>query len=199
MKPFAMTLRALTLVLALCAASAGAHAQPKGPPAPRMQEEEGLGVPDISDEGGQPGGQFGRGRFAEQLGLTPQQREQLKALRGSRTDQEKQMLQLKLKRIELREMIEKGEASDEQILAQAEALSKATLDQNMQRIKKLLAVRKILTPEQRSKFKELIAERRESWGGRGPGENGGPGWANGPGGGFGRGDGQFRRKFGFGQ
>ncbi len=200
MKPLTAVIQAVFIALTIAVCGLSAIAQPKGPPAPRMHEEEdSLGVPDIVNDGesDSEGGQrrFGKGKFAEKLGLSPEQREKLKAVRGDRTDQEKRYLQLKLQRLELRDMIEKGEASDEAILKQAEELSKSMVDQSLQRIKKMLAMRKILTPEQRVKFKELIAERRDAW--KDQNQENGPD-RGGPGGGFGRGDGSFRKRFGFG-
>lgn len=210
MKPHAVPFHAARLSALLFSAllflgSAGtSQAQPQDghPPQPHMEGDDDLSVPDFDSGGGEhhggPGMEGKHRHFgamlAEKLGLSPEQREKLKALRGDHDEKEKNMLKMRLQRIELKEMLEKGQASDEEILKQAEELSKAMVDQNLQRIKKLLAIRKILTPEQRTKFKEFMEERREARNQENPDGDAG---AGGPGGG-GFGHGQFRKRFGFG-
>ena len=132
-----------------------------------------------------------REKLAEKLGLTPEQREKIKALRIDHDEQEKNVLKLKLAKVDLKEMLKKDSASDEDILKQADVINKMMVDQNMQKIHHILAIRKILTPEQRAKFHEFMdAHRKGEHGGfghpfgdrrdefqkrfRGEGDGGGP-------------------------
>ena len=113
-------------------------------------------------------------RLREQLGLTDDQVKQLHALRiegaknaiRSRADVE-------VKRLELRELLQADEPDRAAIDQKLRELSDARYTAQKQRIDQRLAMRDILTPEQRSKLKELRGKFRR--GGEPMRRPGGPG------------------------
>lgn len=113
-------------------------------------------------------------RLREQLGLTDDQVKQLHALRvegaknaiRSRADVE-------VKRLELRELLQADQPDRAAIDRKLRELSDARYTAQKQRIDQRLAMRDILTPEQRSKMKELRGKFRR--GGERMRRPGGPG------------------------
>jgi Spy/CpxP family protein refolding chaperone len=157
---------------------------------------------EASSPGGNPGWRgrgrgrgFGRGMrmldapdLQEKLGLTEEQVEQLRALRfeGAKNAIQARS-QLMLKRLELRELLHADEPNRAAIEGKLRELSDARHSLMKQRIEQRLAMREVLTLEQRSQWKKLRRQfRHRSWGPRRPGRpSHGP--AGGPEGGFGLG------------
>ncbi len=104
----------------------------------------------------------------EQLGLTEEQTERLRALRsdaaksGIRTRAE-----LRIKRLELRELLQAEEPDRARIEKKVRELSDARYAAQMQRIDQRLAFRSVLTPDQREKMRSLRRQFRQRRGGRG--------------------------------
>jgi periplasmic protein CpxP/Spy len=124
--------------------------------------------------------------WAEQLGLTDEQKAQVRQImldtRKKNIDVEAKQ---KLARIELQELMGADTPDQKKIDAKVDELSQIRTTLMHNRINTLLAVQKVLTPDQRKKAKEL----------RPFGPHGGSGHFGGPGmmmrrGGFGRGSGQ---------
>lgn len=148
------------------------------------QNDEGPHAGPPPDDGARPGPHGRSGgpageRIAQKLGLTEQQRDQISEIRGSRTEREKSRLQERLAHIELKEAIENGKVGDDEIMKKVRELNSMMAKRNEERVKNLLAVRKILTPEQREKIKKFREEHpgkmRERFGaGQGRRMGGGP-------------------------
>lgn len=104
----------------------------------------------------------------EQLGLTEEQAEQLRALRsdaaksGIRTRAE-----LTIKQMELRELLQAEEPDRARIEKKVRELSDARYTAQMQRIDQRLAFRSVLTPDQRKEMRNLRRQFRQRRGGRG--------------------------------
>ncbi len=104
----------------------------------------------------------------EQLGLTEEQTERLRALRsdaaksGIRTRAES-----RIKRLELRELLQAEEPNRALIEKKVRELSDASYAAQMQRIDQRLAFRSVLTPDQREKMRNLRRQFRQRRGGRG--------------------------------
>lgn len=128
------------------------HNQPPPPP-----HSEGRPQHDRMGERGQ-GMRKMREQFAQKLGITDDQKKKIHEIRGDHSSREKSQLQERLARIELRELIQKGTASDEEVMSKVHELNKMLAKQNEERVGRLLAIRKILTPEQREKLKSMRDE-----------------------------------------
>jgi len=100
--------------------------------------------------------------FAGKLGLTDQQKEQLKALRTTEREKTKAVREtLRAKRIELRTELEKPEtdaAAFSKIASEIKALEAQLFDL---RTEEMLQVKQIFTPEQREKMKQLREEHEK--------------------------------------
>lgn len=124
----------------------------------------------------------------EELGLTDQQKEQI---RQARLDARKKNIDVeakqKLARIELHELMGADTPDQSKINAKISELSKLHETLMRNRIESHLAVQKVLTLEQRKKAKELRPFMRERRGGFRHFQGGGPGMMRG--GGFGLGPG----------
>jgi protein CpxP len=124
----------------------------------------------------------------EELGLTDQQKEQIRqVLLDTRKKNIEVKARQKLARIELHELMAADTPDQGKINAKITELSKfhETLMRN--RIESHLAVQKVLTPEQRKKAKELRPFMRERRGGFRHFQGGGPGMMRGDGFGLGPG------------
>ncbi|MCI0690972.1 Spy/CpxP family protein refolding chaperone [candidate division KSB1 bacterium] len=133
------------------------------------------------------GGQIRQPMF-EELGLTDQQKEQIRQVmldtRKKNIDVEAKQ---KLARIELHELMGADTPDQSKINAKISELSKLHETLMRNRIESHLAVQKVLTPEQRKKAKELRPLMRERRGGFRHFQGGGPRMMRG--GGFGLGPG----------
>jgi len=123
------------------------------------------------DEGGGPG--MGRmERIREALGLTDGQIEQARALRQEFRDQTSDLRdQIKAKVKEIPDLIRKADLTEADLLSLHQQVRELTDQIAEKRIEKLYKFWEQLTPEQRAKLGDLIAERMDDVG-PGPGEGG---------------------------
>lgn len=114
--------------------------------------------------------QAGRGekwaKMAEELSFTPEQRDKLKKIQEDfhKTLPAKRDA-METAREELQTAL-KGSASDDEIRKKFQALEAAQSDFAKSRFEKVLAIRGILTPDQRAKFKEDFSDKRHEKRGR---------------------------------
>ncbi len=182
----------LILALALLAVPGALWAQDELGPAENLappSPEEFEARPDFAGGPGQRGFRSGPGRgmkrmpditrLREQLDLTD---DQVKQLHSLRTEGAKKAIRsradVKVKQLELRELLQADEPDRAAIDQKLRELSDARYTAQKQRIDQRLAMRDILTPEQRSKMKELRGKFRRGgermrWPGR-PGMEGPP-------------------------
>jgi len=124
---------------------------------------------------------FGQGRFARELGLTPEQMQEL-ALEnpGERWQQRRAWFAEKQK---LHAMLRDKTVSEKDIVEQFEKVNSQKSGFEQMRLKKMLRAREILNEEQLQKLSDMMEERMAErkdpgWsgrGGRGPGSGGRPG------------------------
>ncbi len=113
----------------------------------------------------QPGRGFERleerkGRLIEELNLSPQQQQQLEAIRQQRRAELENLKQrMKLLRQEMDQLLSSNapEASLRAKFAEIQAVKQKMAEV---RFEQMLATREVLTPEQRVKFQELASQRR---------------------------------------
>jgi Spy/CpxP family protein refolding chaperone len=178
----------LALALLLGAGAAWTQDLPGAPP-----DDDDLAV--MGDPG--PWGE-GAPEMREELGLTDDQKTQLRALRmkafkenlRTRTD-------LQLRRLELEELLEADTVDKVAVDKAIRALAETQQGALRQRIDQRLAFRNVLTPEQRTKFRGMVERRmharRMGMRGRHGGWGGMQGWGRrgfGAGRGFGQGEGR---------
>lgn len=103
----------------------------------------------------------------EKLGLTPAQEKALKAHRESHREEGKKLWQeVRGKRESLRQELQKNPVDEPKVRALHDELKALDAKQADHRFAGVLAVRKILTPEQFKKFQDLMEENRKSGEGR---------------------------------
>ncbi|MDT9295271.1 MAG: Spy/CpxP family protein refolding chaperone [Arthrospira platensis PCC 7345] len=123
-----------------------------------------------------------KGQCFDSLSLTPQQQEQMQAIRDrAATSSERQRQELQASREQMRSL-QQSNASPEQLRQQRQRIQELSRALSDQRFDTMLEMREVLTPEQRSQLQERMGERP----GRGPGGPGGLGTGGGPGRGPGR-------------
>ncbi|WP_431619353.1 Spy/CpxP family protein refolding chaperone [Limnospira platensis CENA597] len=123
-----------------------------------------------------------KGECFDSLSLTPQQQEQIQAIRDrAATSSERQRQELQASREQMRSL-QQSNASPEQLRQQRQRIQELSRALSDQRFDTMLEMREVLTPEQRSQLQERMGERP----GRGPGGPGGLGTGGGPGRGPGR-------------
>ena len=98
----------------------------------------------------------GRQRFWQKMNLSPQQKEDLRRLRGGTPQMKVMFWKAAAERSKLNEMMRDDSMSDKEVMAQTEELNRAVADFNTQRVKRLLELRKILSAEQRLMVRERI-------------------------------------------
>lgn len=94
--------------------------------------------------------------FREDLKLSEEQKEKLKGLKTDPNEREATKMKLKTAKEELRGLFESEDATDAQIRAKAKEITDILLSRREQRLDKMIAMRKIFTPQQ----KKLMRERR---------------------------------------
>ncbi len=98
-------------------------------------------------------------KLTKELGLTTEQQEQVKAVHGKdRAQIKKQREVMRTARKELEQAI-KSSATDEEIHGKFSQLEKAQAEFSKLRFEKVLAIRSILTAEQRLNFKGMGKQR----------------------------------------
>lgn len=102
-----------------------------------------------------------------ELKLTPEQRQQLADSRPERQRMRDVVMRVKDERQKLQDVMDQEGASESEIQAQAEALKQVLADSVDAKIKIALSFKKVLTPDQYSKFRTRMQELREQqWQGR---------------------------------
>lgn len=105
----------------------------------------------------------GRGmeRIMQQLNLTPEQSEQIKAIKEqSKTQTQALMQQMQTSREEMRSLLA-SDSSPEQLREQHQAVQNLHQELSTNRFETMLEMREVLTPEQRTQMVELIEQRRD--------------------------------------
>ena len=146
----------------------------------------GLGSAATANEDAPPGAGFGwRGRHgpppidrilerhAEQLGLSDAVREQVRVVaEAAHAEQQPLDEALAEQREALHELLSQDAPDADAVLRQAELVGAAETEVHKQRLRTLLAVRALLTPEQRRTLVQIFEERRKQmqqrWGGGPP-------------------------------
>jgi Spy/CpxP family protein refolding chaperone len=128
-----------------------------------------------------PDGRQPRGglAFERQLGLSDEQAEQLRRLR---TEERKQAIRrhadLAIAHMELAEALDAPTVDEKLIATRVRAVSDLQAAEVRAQADSRLALRKVLTPEQQQKLRQLTRERRQergaAWRGRGAGRRGAP-------------------------
>jgi periplasmic protein CpxP/Spy len=119
---------------------------------------------------------MGPGRMAEKLGLTDQQVEQMRALQTKhQTDMIMRRAELKIARLELREIMTDTKLNENSALSKQDQISKMRSDIARLNLQHKIAMRKVLTDEQFKKWREMRHEMRPGPG-RHPGGRGGRGF-----------------------
>lgn len=116
----------------------------------------------LADTGKDSTGKGGheRGQWLQELNLSPEQQQQLEAIKEKyHEEMKKQKKAMKAARQSLQEAL-KGDASDESLRAQFNKLQAQRAEFAKLRFEKILAIRAILTPEQRKKFEGM---RKHHW------------------------------------
>jgi Spy/CpxP family protein refolding chaperone len=140
------TLRAF-VAAALLAPAGGAGAEPPGPGGRRH------GPPPIDRV---------LDRHAEELGLDDAVREQVGAIAArSRETEEPLRAALRAARDELHALLRQDAPDADAVMRQADAVGAAETALHKQRLRTLLEVRALLTPEQRAKLGEIFEKKRE--------------------------------------
>jgi len=162
MKPFHPRLRPTLLVAALLAFAslpAALFAQPPG----RGGGPGGMGPGHFGPHAGGPGSmEQGLSRLADHLGLTPEQRESIAAIRGSFRDT---LATQRQATFELRQSLEEkvhGETFDETVIREAaQQLAQAQADLAVTEAQMFQQIRQVLTPEQLAHLDEMRQVRQE--------------------------------------
>lgn len=109
----------------------------------------------------QPQEEHSHARIFESLDLKPEQKEKLRELRQQREHLHDLRQQTKEKRRTLRELLRSDSSSEQEVLDQTNRLNESMSEFNLARVKNMLEMKKILTPEQRHQALTLIQQRRE--------------------------------------
>ncbi|MGH0028447.1 MAG: Spy/CpxP family protein refolding chaperone [Myxococcota bacterium] len=151
-------LRAGPAALLALAFASGALAQPPGPPGPGRH-----GPPPIERV---------LEKHAEQLGLDEATREQIEAIAAeARPESEALRETLRERHDELRRLLSEDAPDEDAVMAQAERIGAAEVALQKSRLRTMLRIRALLTPEQRAELVRI----HEARGRRGPGaEHGRP-------------------------
>jgi periplasmic protein CpxP/Spy len=113
----------------------------------------------------------GRGRedLLQQLNLTPEQTRQIAEIRQRSKGKMQQTRQnLRQARQELNQMIGSQQASDRDIQEKFRQVQNLQQEMANQRMENLIAIRRVLTPEQRQQYATLMQQRRQQRGPRRP-------------------------------
>ena len=99
-------------------------------------------------------------RFFSKIGATPDQREKLTAILNKSFEEAKPLREeVRQDRLELNKLIADDNTSDEQVLDKANEVKSVRERLMDERMDTALAIRKVLSPEQRRKVSDTIAER----------------------------------------
>ncbi|MGF1588312.1 MAG: Spy/CpxP family protein refolding chaperone [Pleurocapsa sp.] len=111
---------------------------------------------------GKSGGRgTGMERLMQQLNLTPEQSEQIKAIKEqSKAENQALMEQMQTSREEMRSLLA-GDSSPEQLRDKHQAIQNLHQELGNNRFETILEIREVLTPEQRTQMADLIEQRRD--------------------------------------
>lgn len=115
-------------------------------------------------------------QLIKKLGLTEEQQEKVQSIRrNAEKEKIKAEAELHIKQIEMEEEIEKKSVNEKEVFKLIEAISALQKKLLESRIKTMLALKKVLTPEQQEKMKKFMQQRKEKFGQNGQGDPDGPG------------------------
>jgi Spy/CpxP family protein refolding chaperone len=140
-------------VMVFVMASGGWAQAPAGHPPMGMG---GMKGPGGAAPGGHPGGMFSPGFFQQELGLSGEQLEKFKKVRGEyQKEAIRRKAAIKIAEIELWELVEKKDATSDQLEKKVREVEGTKTDLRVYRFKQLATLKTILTPEQFEKFRGL--------------------------------------------
>lgn len=140
-------------VVALVMASGGWAQTPPGHPPTGMG---GMRGPGGASPGGYPGGMFSPGFFQQELGLSAEQLDKFKKVRGEyQKEAIRRKADIKIAEIELWDLVEKKDATSDQLEKKVREVEGKKTDLRVFRFKQLATLKTILTPEQFEKFRGL--------------------------------------------
>lgn len=106
--------------------------------------------------GGSPGGMFSPGFFQQELGLSAEQLDKFKKVRGEyQKEAIRRKADIKIAEIELWDLVEKKDATSDQLEKKVREVEGKKTDLRVFRFKQLATLKTILTPEQFEKFRGL--------------------------------------------
>ena len=128
---------------------------------------------------GEPSNEEGGGRRLkamrqafQDLKLSEEQKGKLKALREQKKEGRGKKEELRAKRQELMALLKSPGVSEREALAKVDEVNRLQAESNVARVKHMLELKKILTPEQFEKLRGKVQERMESRGGGKEGKSG---------------------------
>lgn len=140
-------------VMVLVMASGGWAQAPAGHPPMGMG---GMKGPGGAAPGGQRGGMFSPGFFQQELGLSAEQLEKFKKVRGEyQKEAIRRKADIKIAEIDLWDLVEKKDATSDQLEKKVREVEGKKTDLRVFRFKQLATLKTILTPEQFEKFRGL--------------------------------------------
>ncbi|MFN3360657.1 MAG: Spy/CpxP family protein refolding chaperone [Pseudanabaenaceae cyanobacterium] len=110
-------------------------------------------------ERGLPRWEEKRGRLLEELNLTPQQKQQLDTIRQQSQSQLETLRQRKRQLRQEMDQLLSSNASEQQLRAKFQEIQAVKAEMDEIRFNQTLAMRQILTPEQRTRWQELMIQR----------------------------------------
>ncbi|MBW4552853.1 MAG: Spy/CpxP family protein refolding chaperone [Aphanocapsa sp. GSE-SYN-MK-11-07L] len=161
-----LSLRSFSMVslLALTLSGVAAFVAPPALLSQTTDSPSGTGQPDLPASSGQTGK---RGQWLQDLNLTPEQLKQLQAVRQQYSGQLTQKAQnLRQARQEMVQMMS-GTATDQQLRAKFDQIEALHQEVTKLRFESMLAMRSLLTPEQRSQFAQKMQQHRQGMRDRG--------------------------------
>lgn len=106
-------------------------------------------------------------QWAQQLNLSADQVQKIQSINEQYKSQlEQSRTAIRQARQQFQEMMEGNSATDAQIRDQHQQLQNLQQQAANARFEKMLAIRNVLSPEQRTKSAELMRQRRQEWRGR---------------------------------
>ncbi|MEP0802530.1 Spy/CpxP family protein refolding chaperone [Funiculus sociatus] len=115
------------------------------------------------DTSPQPQRRKNRDSFLKELNLTPQQMQQMQAMQARYKPQISQRAQaMRQAKQELASLMSSTTASTSQITAKNQQVEQLAQQIRQLKFESMMAMREIMTPEQRTKFAQLMQQRRQN-------------------------------------
>lgn len=112
----------------------------------------------------QPQRRKNRDSFLQELNLTPQQMQQMQAMQARYKPQISQRAQaMRQAKQELASLMSSTTASTSQITAKNQQVEQLAQQIRQLKFESMMAMREIMTPEQRTKFAQLMQQRRQNY------------------------------------